>query len=64
LNVAAQAGDLLESALKRRCGVKDSATTFGPSGGVLDLVDSLTCVAPLALVAGPLLFHWPYLAAQ
>ena len=58
VNVTAQAGDLLESALKRRAGVKDSGTTFGPSGGMLDLVDSFFLAAPLAAFAGPLLFHW------
>lgn len=58
VNVAAQAGDLLESALKRRAGVKDSGTTFGPSGGVLDLVDSFLLAAPLAATIGPLLFWW------
>lgn len=59
VNVAAQAGDLFESAMKRRVGVKDAATTFGPSGGMLDLVDSLLFAGPVALVTWPLLFHWP-----
>lgn len=58
INLAAQAGDLAESALKRRAGVKDSGTTFGPSGGMLDLVDSFLLAAPLAAFIGPLLFHW------
>lgn len=58
VNVAAQAGDLLESWLKRRAGVKDSGTTFGPSGGMLDLVDSFLLAAPLAATIGPLLFRW------
>jgi phosphatidate cytidylyltransferase len=52
-NVAAQAGDLLESWIKRRGGVKDSGTWFGPSGGVLDLVDSLLLGVPVALVTWP-----------
>lgn len=60
VNVTAQAGDLLESALKRRARVKDSGTTFGPSGGMLDLVDSFFLAAPLAAFAGPLLFHWVF----
>ncbi len=50
-NVFAQAGDLFESAIKRRTGVKDSATYLGPAGGVLDLVDSLLFTVPLALWA-------------
>ncbi|MEZ6015269.1 MAG: phosphatidate cytidylyltransferase [Planctomycetota bacterium] len=59
VNLAAQAGDLFESAAKRRVGIKDSATTFGPSGGMLDLVDSILFAGPVALVTWPLLFHWP-----
>lgn len=54
-NVAAQAGDLFESWVKRTAGVKDSGTWFGPSGGVLDLVDSLLFSVPVALVTWPLL---------
>lgn len=55
-NLAAQAGDLLESVVKRRAGIKDSGTWFGPSGGILDLVDSLLLSIPTALVTWPLLF--------
>jgi phosphatidate cytidylyltransferase len=57
LNVASQAGDLLESWVKRRAGVKDSGAWFGPSGGVLDLTDSLLLSVPALLVAGPWLLH-------
>jgi CDP-diglyceride synthetase len=56
INLAAQAGDLLESKLKRSAGVKDSGPWFGPSGGFLDLVDSLLLSVPAALVTWPLLF--------
>lgn len=56
LNVAAQAGDLLESWFKRTGGVKDSGTVFGPSGGVLDVVDSLLLTGPAYLAVAPLLF--------
>jgi len=50
LNLASQAGDLAESWVKRTAGVKDSGTTFGPSGGVLDVVDSLLTSAPVAVL--------------
>jgi phosphatidate cytidylyltransferase len=50
INLASQAGDLLESAFKRHAGVKDSGGLFGPSGGFLDLVDSLLLSAPALLL--------------
>jgi CDP-diglyceride synthetase len=56
VNVAAQAGDLLESWIKRRAGVKDSSSAFGPSGGMLDQVDSLLVSIPVALAAWPWIF--------
>lgn len=56
VNVAAQAGDLLESWVKRRTGVKDSSTVFGPSGGMLDQVDSLLLSVPTAILVWPWIF--------
>jgi CDP-diglyceride synthetase len=56
INLAAQAGDLLESKLKRAAQVKDSGPWFGPSGGFLDLADSLLLAVPAALLTWPALF--------
>ena len=51
LAIAAQAGDLFESGLKRRAGVKDSGTWLPGHGGVLDRLDGLVPVAVLTAAA-------------
>ena len=47
VNIAAQVGDLVESALKRGVGVKDSGTMLPGHGGILDRIDALLVGAPV-----------------
>ncbi len=52
LSFVAQGGDLLESAIKRKLGVKDSGRTIPGHGGLFDRLDGFLAAAPvMALLA-------------
>jgi phosphatidate cytidylyltransferase len=54
LSIAAQFGDLFESAIKRRFGVKDSGHIIPGHGGVMDRLDGFVAAIVLAAIFGVL----------
>lgn len=57
LGVASQAGDLLESAIKRHFQVKDSSHLIPGHGGLLDRMDGVLAAAPVAALLSFALGH-------
>jgi phosphatidate cytidylyltransferase len=52
LSVVSQLGDLFESAVKRRFGVKDSSQIIPGHGGLLDRLDGFVAVVAVAALFG------------
>ena len=63
LSVLTQAGDLFESAVKRRFGAKDTGNLIPGHGGLMDRLDGFLVAAFVALVIG-MLRHGPDAPAQ
>ena len=49
--IVGQAGDLFESFIKRKCGIKNSSELLPGHGGVLDRFDSMLFVGVLMLIS-------------
>jgi phosphatidate cytidylyltransferase len=52
LSIASQAGDLFESAVKRRFGVKDASHVIPGHGGLMDRLDGFIAAGGMAALVG------------
>ncbi|MFZ7090706.1 phosphatidate cytidylyltransferase [Primorskyibacter sp. 2E233] len=52
VSMASQLGDIAESAIKRRCGVKDSSNLIPGHGGLLDRFDGMLGASVFLVIAG------------
>ncbi|MBI2278105.1 MAG: phosphatidate cytidylyltransferase [Dechloromonas sp.] len=59
VTVVSIVGDLYESLLKRKAGIKDSSNILPGHGGVLDRIDSLTSTLPVVALFWLLVIHSP-----
>ncbi|WP_295311683.1 phosphatidate cytidylyltransferase [Roseobacter sp.] len=55
VSMASQMGDIAESAIKRRVGVKDSSNLIPGHGGLLDRFDGMLGASVFLLITGPIL---------
>jgi len=55
LSMASQMGDMAESGMKRKMGVKDSSALIPGHGGLLDRFDGMLGAAVFLLIVGPLI---------
>ena len=58
VSIAGTFGDLIESLIKRTCGVKDSGHLIPGHGGILDRIDSILLVIPVAVILFFILFSY------